>query len=297
MQEGVASEACVARGPPAAGQARRPVRRQPDPARRPDGLGVQRGRARPVSTPTAGTPSASRTATTSAAISAAIDAAKADDRPSIIAVRTHIGYGSPNKQDTQKAHGAPLGPDEVRLVKEAYGWDPDRTFYVPDEAGRAVPAGGRRGQGPGRRVGVALRPLRRRVPGRGRGAGAAPAGPPARRLGRGAARVRGGHRGRDAQREPGRDPGAGRAAARAVRRLGGPLGVEPDRRQGERPRPLRGRPRGAQPAVRRPRARHGRDRQRHRLPRRLPPLLRDVPHLQRLHARRPSGWPRCRACT
>ena len=69
-----------------------------------------------------------------AAIEAAIEAARADDRPSLIAVRTHIGYGSPNKQDTQKAHGSPLGPDEVRLVKEAYGWDPDRTFYVPDEA-------------------------------------------------------------------------------------------------------------------------------------------------------------------
>ena len=69
-----------------------------------------------------------------AAISAAIDAAKADDRPSIVAVRTHIGFGSPNKQDSQKAHGAPLGPDEVRLTKIAYGWDPDKTFYVPDEA-------------------------------------------------------------------------------------------------------------------------------------------------------------------
>ncbi len=69
------------------------------------------------------------------AISAAIEAAKADERPSIIAVRTHIGFGSPNKQDTSKAHGAPLGPDEVRLTKVAYGWDPDRTFYVPDEAG------------------------------------------------------------------------------------------------------------------------------------------------------------------
>jgi transketolase len=80
-----------------------------------------------------------------AAISAAISAAEADDRPSIIAVHTHIGFGSPNKQDSQKAHGAPLGPDEVRLTKEAYGWDPDRTFFVPDEAGelflRAVPAG------------------------------------------------------------------------------------------------------------------------------------------------------------
>ena len=69
-----------------------------------------------------------------AAIEAAIEAARADERPSLIAVRTHIGFGSPNKQDSQKAHGAPLGPDEVRLTKEAYGWDPDRSFYVPDEA-------------------------------------------------------------------------------------------------------------------------------------------------------------------
>ncbi|MHB8958650.1 MAG: transketolase [Candidatus Limnocylindrales bacterium] len=81
------------------------------------------------------------------AISAAIDAANADPRPSMIAVRTHIGFGSPNKQDSQKAHGAPLGPDEVRLTKEAYGWDPDKTFFVPDEAGelfrQAVPQGDR----------------------------------------------------------------------------------------------------------------------------------------------------------
>jgi transketolase len=68
------------------------------------------------------------------AVSEAIDAAKADPRPSIIAVRTHIGFGSPNKQDSQKSHGAPLGADEVRLTKEAYGWDPDKTFFVPDEA-------------------------------------------------------------------------------------------------------------------------------------------------------------------
>jgi transketolase len=68
------------------------------------------------------------------AIEAAIAAARDDARPSLIAVRTHIGFGSPNKQDSQKAHGAPLGPDEVRLTKEAYGWDPDRTFYVPDDS-------------------------------------------------------------------------------------------------------------------------------------------------------------------
>jgi transketolase len=79
------------------------------------------------------------------AIDGAIRAARSDGRPSIIAVRTHIGFGSPHKQDTQKAHGAPLGPDEVRLTKEAYGWNPDRTFYVPDDAeglfSRAIPYG------------------------------------------------------------------------------------------------------------------------------------------------------------
>ena len=79
------------------------------------------------------------------AIAAAIEEARADDRPSLIAVRTHIGFGSPNRQDTQKAHGQPLGADEVKLTKEAYGWDPDAQFLVPDEAARlfrgAVEAG------------------------------------------------------------------------------------------------------------------------------------------------------------
>jgi len=80
-----------------------------------------------------------------AAIAAAIEDARTDDRPSLIAVRTHIGFGSPHKQDSQKAHGSPLGEDEVRLTKEAYGWDPDKHFFVPDEAlalfREAVPAG------------------------------------------------------------------------------------------------------------------------------------------------------------
>src|SRR5439155_18585712 len=57
-----------------------------------------------------------------------------EDRPSLILIRTHIGYGSPNKQDTTSAHGSPLGEDEVRLAKENLGWDPDKHFYVPDEA-------------------------------------------------------------------------------------------------------------------------------------------------------------------
>ncbi|HEX6654551.1 MAG TPA: transketolase [Thermoleophilaceae bacterium] len=57
-----------------------------------------------------------------------------EDRPSLVIVRSHIGYGSPNKQDTYQAHGSPLGEDEVKATKEVYGWPPDKTFYVPDEA-------------------------------------------------------------------------------------------------------------------------------------------------------------------
>jgi transketolase len=80
------------------------------------------------------------------AIEQAIEAARADDRPSLIAVRTHIGFGSPNRQDSQKAHGQPLGEDEVRLTKEAYGWDPDKSFYVPDEAREVFAAAVDRGK-------------------------------------------------------------------------------------------------------------------------------------------------------
>jgi transketolase len=70
------------------------------------------------------------------ALEAAIEEAKAvEDRPSLIVVHTHIGYGSPNKQDTHSAHGSPLGEDEVRLTKEFYGWDPDAQFLVPEAAG------------------------------------------------------------------------------------------------------------------------------------------------------------------
>ncbi len=55
------------------------------------------------------------------------------DRPSIIQLRTHIAFGSPNKQDTAGAHGAPLGDDEIKLIKERFGWDPASSFHVPEE--------------------------------------------------------------------------------------------------------------------------------------------------------------------
>ncbi len=54
------------------------------------------------------------------------------DRPTLIVVESHIGYGAPHRQDTKEAHGEPLGPDEVRLAKQFYGWDPDVQFFVPD---------------------------------------------------------------------------------------------------------------------------------------------------------------------
>jgi transketolase len=68
------------------------------------------------------------------ALSAAIkNAQKETHRPSLIKVRTHIGFGSPNKADTAAAHGSALGEPEVKLVKENFGFDPAKYFAVPDE--------------------------------------------------------------------------------------------------------------------------------------------------------------------
>jgi len=67
------------------------------------------------------------------ALRAAFAAARADEeRPSLIVLRSHIAYPAPNAIDTAKAHGAPLGTDEVRRTKEVLGWNPDETFVVPD---------------------------------------------------------------------------------------------------------------------------------------------------------------------
>ncbi len=65
----------------------------------------------------------------------ALEAACAENsRPSLVLVRTHIGYGSPHKQDTFEAHGSPLGVDEVRLTKERLGWPAEPPFLIPDAA-------------------------------------------------------------------------------------------------------------------------------------------------------------------
>src|SRR5215510_5563675 len=57
---------------------------------------------------------------------------KTKDRPTFIVLDSHIGYGSPGKQDTSAAHGEPLGEEEIKLVKRAYGWPEDAKFLVPD---------------------------------------------------------------------------------------------------------------------------------------------------------------------
>ena len=63
---------------------------------------------------------------------ATVEALSVEDQPSLIISHTHIGHGSPNRQDTSGVHGAPLGEDEIRLTKELMGW-PDEPFHVPDE--------------------------------------------------------------------------------------------------------------------------------------------------------------------
>ncbi|MGC8786229.1 MAG: transketolase [Anaerolineae bacterium] len=69
------------------------------------------------------------------AVEAALRAAQAEERrPSLIIARTHIAYGSPNKQDSAEAHGAPLGEEEVRLTKQALGWPTLEPFYIPEAA-------------------------------------------------------------------------------------------------------------------------------------------------------------------
>lgn len=69
------------------------------------------------------------------AISRAITTAQNEtSRPSLLPIRTHIGYGSPHKQDTFEAHGSPLGPEEVIATKKNLGWPIEPTFFIPDEA-------------------------------------------------------------------------------------------------------------------------------------------------------------------
>lgn len=81
-----------------------------------------------------------------AAIAKAVKTAREETaRPSLIKIRTHIAYGSPNKVDTAGAHGAPLGADEVKLVKEFFGFDPAQSFVVPKEVSDFYRTAGEKG--------------------------------------------------------------------------------------------------------------------------------------------------------
>jgi transketolase len=80
------------------------------------------------------------------AVEAALAAARAEsERPSLIACKTHIGFGSPNRQDSSKAHGEPLGVDELRLSKEQLGLPPEAPFYVSEEVRQFMQEAGRSG--------------------------------------------------------------------------------------------------------------------------------------------------------
>ncbi|HQY43368.1 MAG TPA: transketolase [Paracoccaceae bacterium] len=77
-------------------------------------------------------------------IDRALTEAKKSDRPVLVDCKTHIGFGSPKKQDTAGAHGSPLGPDEIKVTKAIYGWDHD-AFVIPEGIAKAWRAIGARG--------------------------------------------------------------------------------------------------------------------------------------------------------
>ena len=205
------------------------------------------------------------------------------DRPSLIVAHTHIAYPAPHAIDTAKAHGSPLGEDEVRATKEVLGWDPDEHFVVPDgvyehmsqkERGAKLQAEWKKTFKAWSEAFPAERTDWDQVhTGRPR-AGYAEALPtfPAGD-GHGHARCR-----------QGRDAGDQAVRADDGRRRGRPRRVDEDRARGHRR--LLGHARRPQRRVRHPRARHGLDRQRPRPARRDRQAVRlDLPRLLRLHAR------------
>ncbi len=198
-------------------------------------------------------------------------------RPDPYRVRVAAQAGHPEgARRTARRRGGPPHQGGVRL-----GPGPD-VLRARRRRGALQPRDPVR-RAPGERLGRPDAAVRRRLPGPGGRAAATARGRPARRLGRGAPGVRGGRGLRDPAGEPGDPPGPRPDRPGAVRRVRGPLRVEPHGRQGRR----RLLDRGGRPEspLRRPGARHGRDRQRHRLPRRAHAVRRDVPHVQRLHAR------------
>ncbi len=219
------------------------------------------------------------------AIAGAFDAFRRDHRaPTLIVVDSHIGYGSPHKQDTSAAHGEPLGDEEVRLTKRFYGWPEDAQFLVPDGVREHFAAGiGRRGAHLREDLARHAGGLCEKIPGARRGADADPAPRVAGRMERQPAEL---PRRRQGDGDPRRFvQGDERHRAKnplADRRRGRPRALDQHQAELRRGRRLRtGLILGPQPAFRHSRTRHGREPQWHRLVRR-PRLWLDLPDLQRL---------------
>ncbi len=219
------------------------------------------------------------------ALEAALASAREEtERPSFIAIRSHIAYPAPNAVDTAKAHGAPLGEEEVRATKQVMGFDPERTFWVDERVYEHMSLR-ERGAVAQQAWQERFDAWREALPGAGRGLGAGVGRAPARRLARVAAELRRRRKARHARGRPEGDGGLRRVCSDDDRRRRRPGGVDEDAVRG-RGRVLQ-RARRAQRAVRHPRARDGRDRQRRRRARRDRQALRlDLPDVLRLHARR-----------
>ena len=137
--EGVAAESGVARRAPRARQAGRVLGRQPHHDRRHDGDLLHRGRRRALRGLRLAGAAPRRRRRPRRDRRASWRGAADEARPTLVVTRTHIGIGSP-RQDTPKAHGEPLGDENVALTKEDYGWPEDAQFLVPDEVRDAYAA-------------------------------------------------------------------------------------------------------------------------------------------------------------
>ena len=183
-------------------------------------------------------------------------------KPTLLVLRSHIGWPSPKLTDTKEAHGTPFGAEEIRVTKELLGLPPDETFWVPDEVRALLRPRGGPGRGLPQGMGGALRRLDRRQGGLGGG----PGGPRCPGLGRQAADVRSGHQAGDPPRhQPVHQRHGGRAAG-VDRRFGRPDGEQRGGGEGRRNPGDRhaGRPAAA---LRHPRVRHGHGHERHGRPR------------------------------
>ena len=219
----------------------------------------------------------------------ALEAAKAEkDRPSIIAFRSHIGFGSPNFQDTHTAHGAPLGDDEIALIKKNFGWDPAVKFHVPPQVYDNMKSVGEKGRLFQKQQDDLFARYEKQYPAEAAEIRRHAGRTARRRSGKVAAQVRPRQAGRDTLGLR-RDAQCTHAASAAGdRRFGRSDAVEQHALQGRAGFP-EDQPRRPLHSLRHPRACDGRDHERHGR-QRDSSVRRDLHGFQRLHARiRPRG--------